>query len=298
MLANRFSAKFLIKNILSIFLLFVTNFIECHLVSIVYNLRMTEANKPLFYDISKHRFNSLSPFNQKVDFNAVSYGFNGLRESFTYYKSKWFFSFNLALGHYNEKFCYERNYGDFTFLGSSELVADDILFGAGYRHMIHNALPINFSGLFGIPLGRRGPLGVGHFGLGAQIDGSYEGAQGFIIKFAARHIIFIPSWRYIFNVTDLLIALNKVFYDKHILEIGYNPTFEPQEELDWFYEGPSRKRGVMSSSFYTSYKYNFLNKKNNYHSLGAALSYGLDHSSSRSANKRTIVFWLNWGINY
>lgn len=199
----------------------------------------------------------------------------------------------------------------------SRVQTDDILFSAGYSHMLGGKSKITVSGLLGIPTHKDTgfqayQLSTGHVGIGAQLDAAlfYSDDPGHSLMGAARFVRFckrtvdidILTIRQQFefelgNLADLLIAHTSK-WGKHHTEIGYNATFGFGANLRPPIPDLENQLKFTYSSFYANYKYQFL-INNKYPSVFAAgVSYAFDHLKNLLNLKYSITVWGSWGFAF
>jgi hypothetical protein len=198
----------------------------------------------------------------------------------------------------------------------SRTQTDDILFSAGYNHVINDRSTVTLSGLLGFPTHKdfvlEGlQLGTGHIGCGVQLDGSYSYSphQTHSVITAARFLHFFPrgvdfqiaNLHEHFkidpgNIYDLFIAHHSK-WQNHILEVGYNPTFAFGAKIHPQFDDFNRLARFIRSSFYGAYTYGF-KIKDHVSALVFGLSYGFDHIRTPVQNKYVVSAWVTWGINF
>lgn len=160
-------------------------------ISIVYNLRVAETSKRL--DIgstsappSAATGTILYTFREK--YNGVKHDCIAGLFTLAYAPESFFLRVDTAVGRVassDQGFHFDR------------VQTDDLLFSAGYSPKLSDNMRLSFSGLLGFPTHQDTSLefvqlGYGHYGLGAQIDGSfvYSHNHNHTIRCAARCIHF------------------------------------------------------------------------------------------------------------
>jgi hypothetical protein len=192
---------------------------------------------------------------------------------------------------------------------------DDLLFSAGYSPTLSDKMRITFSGLLGLPTHNDTSLefvqfGYGHYGLGAQIDGSfmYSSSKDHTLRGAARLIHFFPrmvpvqttsSERFKYdlgNLADLFIAFHSKI-KQHRVEVGYNASIFFGAHITPNFDDVVKKTNYIRHSFFGMYKYYFLINKTT-STVAMALSGGFEPTPKVYGNKRLITVWASWGVNF
>jgi hypothetical protein len=149
-------------------------------VSIVYNMKIaTITRRQKFEDDKIQQFHNLlsgTPFaqwrkTQNGNFKQNSYGVLG---SYIYSKENHYLKIDNAIGRITSHITTDNNS-----LKISKSQTDDLLFTGGLGHQIGSRVRCAYSGLFGLPTHRNhllefSQLGIGHVGLGGQIDCAYN----------------------------------------------------------------------------------------------------------------------------
>lgn len=303
------------KNIFFILLIitYLFNAIDARSVSIVYNLRVAQTTRRQRLEEKKHLHSiaavtAFGQFRKKYDETHQSIG-GGLGTYIYTLKSVYAkVDFAAARAH-------EENTTTTTF-SDSRTQTDDLLITAGYSHKINDRKRFTLSGILGLPTHKDTNLegfsfGTGHIGLGLQADGAfiYSPKKHHAIMAAARYVHFFPrdadvtindtKQRFDFalgNLIDLLIA-HSSHWNKHSLEIGYNPSFAFGAHINPPLDDVVDKTNFIRSSFYGAYQYRFAIRAKP-SAIALALSYGLDHINKRFGNKQIVTVWALWGINF
>lgn len=154
-------------------------------------------------------------------------------------------------------------------------------------------------------------FGYGHYGLGAQVDGSFVIAHNRddTLRGAVRFIHFFPKkvpalvgttveqFCYgIGNLADLFFAFHGK-WGGHSLETGYNASFFFDARIQPPLDDSVEKSNYIRHNFYGIYKYRFLIDKR-MHMFSAALSYGFEPTPKVFGNKLLITAWASWSINF
>lgn len=282
------------------------------MISVVYNLRIAETTKRrLSQSSTSHsKLAALTLVDQfRKTYNEIYIKGEGGLGTFVYFPtSSSYVRADWAVGHVSQKASFLPHV--------SRTQTDDILFSGGYSHAINDKSKITVSGLFGVPTHNDTSLqfvqfGVGHFGLGGQIDGSYKIPSNLdhLIFAAARFIHFFPRNVEAFfipqtthfnfgpgNLVDLFLAYH-VNFERHRFETGYNPTFLFNATLKPTIAAVVNAINFIRSSFYGSYIHVFTTKKH-LQALIAGISYSFDHRPKDFGYKRIITLWGTWGINF
>lgn len=277
-------------------------------VSLVYNLRIAQTTRhqvlamelrhpSIFVGTLFGQFHKLQ--------DGTSQTVGGGIASYTYSTESMYGRIIGAVGHvktHNDNVCFSRTQ------------TDDILFMGGYSHKIGDQATITASGLLGLPthgetLLQGLQVGTGHVGIGGQLDASWKYASNHAIISAGRLVHFFPRnedivvnevpecYRiHLGNLGDLFVA-HSSNWGRHLLEIGYNPTFVFDYRICPPIPTLEKKGTAIRSSFYAAYLYGFLIKQ-----LPSAfilgISYGFDHFHRPFANKYVVTLWASWGINF
>lgn len=199
----------------------------------------------------------------------------------------------------------------------SKVQTDDFLLYGGISKNFSDNLKVTFSGIVGIPthsdsfLTNPTQLGTGHFGIGFQTDGSFSyDVEKSSIFAAARYVYFLP--RTIDNHTidpgnavDFFIS-HQTKWGNNSIEYGYdlslgfgasiNPPINPEVR-----DVPN-KNSLLRNSFFISYYRSFF-IGNNPSGILLGLSYGFDSISRKAVRellgiKRSVSFWISWGISF
>lgn len=194
---------------------------------------------------------------------------------------------------------------------------DDILFTGGYCHTFSPKTKCTLSLLAGFPTHKDTTFqglefGTGHFSVGTQLDGifMYSSDHNHAIFGAARYVRFFPrnvsiqvgefQQCYNFNIGNLvdLFISNRSTFGMHILEIGYNPTFNfgasispqpPSIDISNF--------SFIRSNFFASYTFGFF-IKSHLNAIILGISYDFDHAPKTIGIKNGVIIWGAWGINF
>jgi hypothetical protein len=282
-------------------------------ISIVYNIRIAETSKQLdvVSSFSKPCLAIFTPFGTfRKKYNGTKhYAAGGL--------------FTLLYSQISETFFLRADWavasvgsqvGD---VHSSHTQTDDLLFSAGYSVIKSSRLHLTASGLVGFPTHRDTSLqevqfGYGHYGLGGQLDGSwrYSHNRNHTLRAAARFIHFFPrkvegpSEKGVFeifnfsmgNVADIFLAHYSKM-SRQSLEVGYNASFFFGARICPSYREALVAANYIRNSFYGIYKYRFpIAERQSI--VAAAFSYGFEPTPKIVGNKRLILVWGSWGINF
>ena len=279
-------------------------------ITVVYNLRIAETSK---------RIEIVSPFQRPLLTTSTLFGtfrekYNGTKHrcggglfTFMYAPESFFLRLDAAVG---------RVSSDTQGVHFSRTQTDDLLFSGGYSPSISDRIRITFSGLLGIPTHKDTSIefvqfGYGHYGLGAQIDGSfaYSDNKNHTLRGAARFIHFFPRevtttiapnaelFKYgIGNLADLFVAFHSRIA-KHSIEVGYDGSFFFDAQICSSFDDAVKKANYIRNSFYGIYRYHFSTNRVT-HMLAAALSYGFEPTPKVIGNKRLITVWASWGISF
>lgn len=279
-------------------------------ISTVYNLRIAETTKrigiePVFEQPSLGTVTMFGTFRKK--YNGDKHRSIGGLCTLVYAPESFFLRLDAAVGRVAS-----NDQGVFF----SRTQVDDLLFSAGYSPSLSEKMRLTFSGFLGLPTHKDTSLafvqfGYGHYGLGAQIDGSfiYSHNKDHTLRSAIRCIHFFPrrvcaqvdrgieSFKYgLGDLIDLFIAFhNKI--NKHNIELGYNGSFFINASIYPNLESALQKANYTRHSFFGMYKYHFLiNTTTNM--LATALSYGFEPTPKIYGNKRLITVWASWSVNF
>ena len=279
-------------------------------ISIVYNLRVAETSKRL--DIgstsappSAATGTILYTFREK--YNGVKHDCIAGLFTLAYAPESFFLRVDTAVGRVassDQGFHFDR------------VQTDDLLFSAGYSPKLSDNMRLSFSGLLGFPTHQDTSLefvqlGYGHYGLGAQIDGSfvYSHNHNHTIRCAARCIHFFPrtitpdvaapkkEFTYnIGNLADLFFGFHNQ-RGRQSMEFGYNASFFFDATICPNFDDAVEKTNYIRNSFYGIYKYRFSMTKRA-HTLALALSYGFEPTPKVFGNQSLITAWASWSINF
>jgi hypothetical protein len=279
----------------------------CGTISLVYNLRIAETTKNQFI-VFKEKHPSVITVTPVIQFRKTH---NDLREfvggglgTYIYATDHWYGRVNAAVGRSAETNC--MGISD----GRTDL--DDILFSGGYGHRLNEYAKVTFSAHFGIPTHKDGSLqgiqlGTGHYGLGAQVDGSLKVHTNHALMAALRFIHFFPRnvktilgpERFNFSIGNLvdLFFTYQGNWERHQLEVGYNPTFLFDASIHPSLATVVKQTDFIASSFYASYRYGFM-----LCGLPSGIifgtSYGFDHSPKIFGDKYIVTSWFSFGVKF
>jgi hypothetical protein len=279
-------------------------------ISIVYNLRVAETSKRLdiesmFPRPSLGTGTLLGTFREK--YNGTKHNCIGGLFTLVYAPESFFLRLDGAVG---------RVASNDLGVHFSRTQTDDLLFSGGYSPSLSDNMRLTFSGLLGFPTHQDTSLeyvqlGYGHYGLGAQIDGSfmYSSNRDNTLRCAARCIHFFPRGvaatvtapleRFTYtigNLADLFIAFHCKIA-QHSIEAGYNPSFFFGAKICPNFDDAVEKSNYIRNSFYGIYKYRFLINKRT-HMIAVALSYGFEPTPKVFGNKRIVTTWASWSVNF
>jgi hypothetical protein len=278
-------------------------------ISTVYNLRIAETSKHI--DVASRLPRSslvigtlFGTFREK--YNGIKHYCGGGLFTYVYSPESFFLRVDAAVG------CVISHDQGVRF---SRTQTDDFLFSAGYSPTLSDKMRITFSGLLGFPTHNDTSLefvqfGYGHYGLGAQMDGSfiYSSTTDHTLRAAARLIHFFPravpvsvtsSERFKYglgNLADLFIAFHSII-KQHRVEIGYNASFFFGAHITPNFDDAVKKTNYIRHSFFGMYKYYFLINKTT-STVAMALSGGFEPMPKVYGNKRLITVWASWGVNF
>lgn len=196
----------------------------------------------------------------------------------------------------------------------SRIQTDDILFTGGYSRIFSKTNRGTISALLGLPTHADhifSPLqfGLNHVSLGVQLDDSwsYSCNKKHILFSAFRYLHFFSrnvvncvddkEFEYNFNIgntIDLLIA-HATNWNRHKVEIGYNPTFVFGSSISPALPIVPHSVNGIRNGFYLDYRYAFATKKR----LGAisvGVSYSFDSIPKDVGFKRIISTWVTVGV--
>jgi len=278
-------------------------------ISLVYNLRIAESTKRQEFEKGVHpytiSFTAINNNRKKRD--DTRQNLVGLLESFSYVNSRVYVRTDFAFGQIREAHECSR---------LKEIETDDLLFKAGYSYYVTQKMKLSASGLFGIPIHKdfalqHHQLGYGHFGLGFQLDGSFNyllpktsaiRAAFRLIQFLPRHALYKDddiTKRYTINLgtlIDVFIAHHTVF-EHHSFELGYDQIFFCNGKIHPYKEGLLEKFNYIRPEFFSTYKYTIATRRT-HHILSATISAGFDIWPWLHGNKRIIEAWFSYGINF
>jgi len=278
-------------------------------LSFVYNLRIAESTKRQTFEKGSHKntFSLTAINNNRKKRDGTKHNLAGLLESYSYVTPVFYARADFAFGQVRE------THGCLQF---KEVETDDLLLKSGYSYFINTKTKFTISGLFGIPTHndfalKHYQLGYGHFGLGIQLDGSfnYSLPKTSAIRGAFRLIQFLPrrvlytadkiTQRYhvnIGNLIDLFIAHHTVF-GHHSFEFGYDQIFFCNANIQPYLEGAREKFNYIRPEFFSTYKYT-ISTHRTHQILSATVSAGFDIWPWFHGNKRIIEAWFSYGINF
>jgi hypothetical protein len=275
-------------------------------ISIVYNFRIAQITKqPITGVVSekKHMVLGLLFDQYQKQYNGVQQNFAGGLASYIYEPRPYYLRIDGAVSHIHEK-----SKSKTTFSGTE---TDDILFSFGRNFIPSDHTKVTVSGLFGIPTHKVYRLqhvdfGYSQVSLGLQLDSLYTVNQITDFIYGARYIYFVPRKasdatcsRYkltIGNIGDLLVAL-KHQWNKHGLEYGYSARFNFGAHICPKMDDFAKKTNYTRSNFYLVYKYKFLiNDIPNRFLLN--ISYGFDSKPKVFGNRRIVLVWASWSVDF
>jgi len=283
--------------------------IECA-ISIVYNLRIAETTKYIGVDdVLKRSSTAIA-----TTFGTFRKKYNGTRHecagelfSIIYAQKNFYVRADAAaalVASFDKGTLFSRTQGD------------DLLFSGGYSPTLSDRMRITFSGFLGFPTHKDTSLdfvqfGYGHYGLGGQVDGSYNYVENenHWVRAALRLIHFFPRtitesvagiaepFRYgLGNVLDVFIAFHSTF-NGHIAEVGYDGSKFFGASVHPLFDDAVRKTNYLRHSFFGMYKYRFKFEEVTV-SIAAALSCGFDQYPKLYGNKRIVTPWISVGVNF
>ncbi|HEX2977619.1 MAG TPA: hypothetical protein VHO47_00650 [Candidatus Babeliales bacterium] len=279
-------------------------------ISIVYNLRVAETSKHRGLEsfFKKPSFGIFTPFGTfREKYNGVHHSAGGGLFTLLYSPERYYLRVDAAFARVSS---HDRS------IHFARTQGDDVLFSGGYSPRTSKKSKLTISGLFGIPTHKDTSLefvqfGYGHFGLGAQVDGTYffSTNRNHTFRWATRLIHFFPRnvearmgdqrerFNYgIGNLADIFLALHMI-RKLHSMEAGYDASFFFNAKIFPHFEDAIKRANYIRNSFYGIYKYRFfIGNVASY--IACALSYGFEPTPKTVGNKRVITTWASWGINF
>lgn len=282
-----------------------------HPITFVYNLRIGETTRTrnTAFGKLKPSVAAITPLaifrNFETDFHQSAGGVLG---TYIYATDNWYARINAAVGRVHADSPTIDEFGKTEF--------DDFLFTAGYSWQMAERTRVTLSGHFGVPLhsdyiGDPVELGIGHVGLGLQLDGLHAFNKSQILLVALRALYFFPRRVTITlgdislyfphfkfgDVADFLISYQHQFgKERHMLGVGYNPTFtfgttDPTDPLH------IHTLSTMTNSFFGTYRYAFPIKEH-LSAIILGFSYGFLNVPAPLNHGQSATIWLTWGINF
>ena len=228
--------------------------------------------------------------------------------TYIYTKGSFFGRVNTAVARVHAK---EDN-TNFTFARTQ---TDDIVFTAGYVKEINDCLSWAGSVHFGFPTHEDTSLqflqfGTGHFALGGQTDVVYTIDEKNSLLAAMRFLHFFSrevdicnqlicrSFDFtVGNVADL-IFIYKHQWQRHKIEVGYNPTFIFDADIKPLLPNVLPQINTVTHNFFGSYRYGFLIKEEYLSAIIMGVSCGITPLPERFGNTTIATAWFSWGINF
>ena len=290
-----------IKSLLNLLL-----YSQIKAVSIVYNFRISQITKQPISEAANDFKNTLTTliFDQyQKKCSGVRQNYAGNLGTYVHTFAPFYVRTDLAFAHIKQ-----TNSATANFSGTQ---MDDILFSAGYNHVISKRSLFTISGLFGIPTHpiyslQEPNFGYSQIGIGAQLDGSYASTHNYTYLYGARYIRFLPrhaqdNTEQIYNLItgnlcDLLIA-GKKNWGKHGLEIGYTARFAFGAKITPTFGDFVQTSDYIRSNIYAVYKYKYP-LKNTWNRFLLNFGYGRDHHPKINGNKYIFLCWTSWSINF
>lgn len=296
--------------LLNTLLLISTSYNPLDAITFVYNLRIGETTRTrnTAFGELKPSVVALTALGQfrgyETDFHQSAGGVLG---NYIYAQDAWYARINAAVGRVHADGC--------TVPSFSKTEFDDLLLTGGYSWQLGTRTRITFSGHFGLPLHRDHigdlvQLGTGHVGLGLQLDGLYTLSDTQALFGATRFIYFFPrdvtisvadklvgiNNFHLGDVVDLLFAYQQSFKQRHMMSIGYNPTFtfDTDDITDTQRVG---KIHTTMNSFFATYRYAFP-IKDMLSAVIVGLSYGFLNVPAPLNHGHSTTVWVTWGINF
>lgn len=233
---------------------------------------------------------------------------SGIIGSYIYAKPAFYFKLDSAFGHIS----YKKDT-----LHVARRQADDILLTSGTGHKIGNKGQIAYSALLGIPTHRDHVLelatfGVGHTGLGGQIDGSLNFENQTLFA-ALRLVHFLPRTAQVNNpclkpfysyctynikpgnLGDIFISHQTRWGHLNRFEVGYDATFIFNESITPALTDADSLSTIIRHSFFGVYfKSILINKRKT--GIVVGLSGGFDSKPKNIGTRYHLTAWGSWGI--
>lgn len=281
---------------------------QIYAITLVYNLRVSETTKrqvDIFGNKKGESIFTAIGFNQYRYREDGTHQFaGGLLATYVYVLDHFYARVIAGGGHiasHSDASCFEQNQ------------MDDILFSAGFETDINDCAHTTISFHLGLPVHNDNSLnvyqlGIGHVGIGMQIDGTWQYAESSalfgamrLIHFLPRRVTFLlvepPPFKFKFNlgnIADLFIA-NQSHWGPHQLNVGYNPTFIFDASLKPYVPRVLNVVQDITQSFFVSYRYSFYMGETP-SAIVFGFSYGFAHRPEHMSDKSIWTPWISWGI--
>lgn len=292
-------------------------------VTIVYNMRIASITRRQKFETDKNKTleNLLAgtPFIQwrKIRNGSFKQNDYGLLGTYIYNKDNYYIKVDTAFARVNSTII-----GEDTTLKVSRTQADDLLFTGGYGHAIGNKWRLAYSGLFGVPLHRNYVLefsqfGIGHIGLGGQIDSAYDylGTNRHVLFGAVRFVHFfdrtikvenpclIPLYAHQCynlkpgNLVDLFISHQTTWNKQNRFEFGYDATFAFSASICPAIINFANTAVLIRNSFFGAYS-RYIPIHNIPSGIIVALSGGFDSKPKLLGSRYFFTLWGLWGFGF
>jgi len=316
-------------------LLCTTATIHSYIISPVYNLRISESTKRQHGEFNPERpsLGTITLYTTaRQQYIGTHQNAIGLLPTLIYTTESAYLRVDWSFGHVSDRI-------NSNMISRSHTQTDDLLFSAGYSYAPNQQTKLTLSGLFGLPTHQDKSLlpypgttlletqiGVGHVGLGIQLDGEFRFAPlrtsiGHSIRAAARLIHFFPRIVPTPAMINILYPTHPIFslypgdlldiflgyhitIRHHAFETGYNPSFLFHSRICPIISGFNRAANYTRSSFYIFYKYGF-SMHNHESAIAIGVSGGFDNTRGSDSqgqrpfdNRYILTGWLGWGLSF
>jgi hypothetical protein len=282
-------------------------FLNIHSASVVYSLKISETTRHAVSNEEDYplSFNLSSVNSYREEFSGVREKILSCLASLIYSPVDYYIRADFGFASLNR---------DRKKLNFSKMEIDDFLLTAGKSKNFNDKIKLSFSGLFGIPTHKDysiiQPLqfGIGHFGLGLQLDGScvYSSDKKHSIFGAARFIYFLPriidgfkNSKFDYdpgNLVDLFISHQSV-WKKSRVEFGYDATFAFNPSILPCNKVLLEESVLQRNSFFLTYSHDFFIQKY-LAGLLFGFSYGFDTLPCIFGFKKILSFWVSGSISF
>lgn len=291
-------------------------------VSIVYNMRIATITRRQRFDSQQQAFHNLLsgvPFAQwrKIQSGNFKQNDYGALGTYIYSKENYYLKVDSAAGRVNSTII-----GENSCLKISRTQTDDILFTGGFGHSAGKHARFAYSALFGVPTHRNyilefSQFGIGHIGLGGQIDGSYNYSQnGTHTIFGAMRLIHFfgraievkdsclkPLYAHTCynlkpgNVADLFISHQTVWNKRNRFEFGYDATFGFGASICPTIVNFGGTATLIRNSFFGAYS-RLIPIHERPTGIIVAFSGGFDSKPKLLGNSYFLTIWGLWGFAF